>query len=104
MRYHWSTHQLTEYFAAISAPQLSTGGGPEDEQNAIQVAVERAGCRPQECFYTDDIAAYIEAARRMGIDAVVFESRMQLEWEMRRRGIQWEQKKTGRDGGETPGL
>jgi putative hydrolase of the HAD superfamily len=56
----------------------------------FQVAVERAGCRPEECFYTDDIAAYIEAARRMGIDAVVFESRMQLEEEMRRREIEWE--------------
>jgi putative hydrolase of the HAD superfamily len=56
----------------------------------FQAAVERAGCRPEECFYTDDIAAYVEAARRMGIDAAVFESRMQLEGEMRRRGIEWE--------------
>ena len=56
----------------------------------FQVAVERAGCRPEECFYTDDIAAYIEAARRMGIDAVTFESRMQLEGAMRQRGIVWE--------------
>ena len=56
----------------------------------FQVAVKRARCQPQECFYTDDIAAYIEAARRMGIDAAAFESRMQLEGEMRRRGIEWE--------------
>jgi HAD superfamily hydrolase (TIGR01509 family) len=56
----------------------------------FQAAVECAGCRPQECFYTDDIAAYIEAARRVGIDAVAFESRKQLEGEMRQRGIQWE--------------
>ena len=53
-------------------------------------AVGRAGCRPEECFYTDDIAAYIEGARRMGIDAVRFESRIQLEGEMRGRGIEWE--------------
>jgi len=56
----------------------------------FQAAVERAGCRPEKCFYTDDIAAYTEAARRMGIDAVTFESRMQLEGEMRGRGIVWE--------------
>jgi putative hydrolase of the HAD superfamily len=56
----------------------------------FQAAVNCAGCRPEECFYTDDIAAYVEAACRMGIDAVVFESRMQLEGEMRRRGISWE--------------
>jgi putative hydrolase of the HAD superfamily len=56
----------------------------------FQVAIECAGCRPEECFYTDDIAAYIDAAKRMGIDAVAFESRMQLEGEMRGRGIVWE--------------
>ena len=56
----------------------------------FQAAVERAGCRPEECFYTDDIASYIEAATRMGIDAVAFESRMQLEGEMRGRGIVWD--------------
>ena len=56
----------------------------------FQAAVELAGCQPEECFYTDDIAAYIEAARQMGIDAVQFESRAQLEGEMRSRGIVWE--------------
>jgi glucose-1-phosphatase len=56
----------------------------------FRVAVDVAGCPPEECFYTDDIAAYIEAARRMGIDAVQFESRAQLEGEMRVRGIVWE--------------
>jgi diguanylate cyclase (GGDEF)-like protein len=34
MSYHWSTHQLTEYFAAVSSP--------DDEQAAIMVALERA--------------------------------------------------------------
>ena len=55
----------------------------------FQVAVERAGCRPEECFYTDDIGAYVEAARRMGIDAVQFESSEQLQRELRDRGISW---------------
>jgi putative hydrolase of the HAD superfamily len=56
----------------------------------FQAAVESAGCRPEACLYTDDIAAHIEGACRMGIDGVVFESRMQLEGEMHRRGIEWE--------------
>src|SRR5690348_15239289 len=34
MGFHWSTHQLTEYFTAISASL--------DEDTAIRVAVERA--------------------------------------------------------------
>ena len=50
-------------------------------------AVEAAGCQPQECFYTDDIGAYTEAARRLGIDAVTFESATQLEAQLRLRGI-----------------
>ena len=50
-------------------------------------AIESAGCRPEECFYTDDIADYVEAARSLGIDAVVFQSATQLESEMQSRGI-----------------
>src|SRR5450432_26925 len=52
-----------------------------------RAALERAGCLPGECFYTDDIADYVAAARQMGIDAVQFESREQIEREMRGRGI-----------------
>jgi HAD superfamily hydrolase (TIGR01509 family) len=52
-------------------------------------AIARASCRPEECFFTDDIPQYVEAARREGIDAVRFESREQLEREMAARGIQW---------------
>lgn len=55
-----------------------------------RAAVERAGCRPEECFFTDDIAENVEAAQREGLDAVVFESPSQLREEMARRGILWE--------------
>jgi len=50
-------------------------------------AVRRAGCRAEECFYTDDIPAFTEAARASGIDAVTFESAAQLERELELRGI-----------------
>lgn len=53
-------------------------------------AIARAGCLPGECFYTDDIAAYVEAAIKEGIDAVQFESCAQLEREFQARGIQWQ--------------
>ncbi|HWQ54819.1 MAG TPA: HAD-IA family hydrolase [Bryobacteraceae bacterium] len=52
-------------------------------------AIARAECRPEECFFTDDIPAYVEAARREGIDAVQFHSCEQVEAEMRARGIEW---------------
>ena len=45
----------------------------------FQAAIARAGCRAEECFYTDDIAAFVDAAKSLGIDAVQFESVPQLE-------------------------
>lgn len=35
-------------------------------------AVELAGCSAKECFYTDDILEYVEAAKEIGIDAEQF--------------------------------
>jgi FMN phosphatase YigB (HAD superfamily) len=54
-----------------------------------QKAIEAAGCQPGECFFTDDIAAYVEGAREQGIDAVQFQSAAQIEAELRRRGVKW---------------
>ncbi|MBM3773655.1 MAG: HAD family phosphatase [Acidobacteria bacterium] len=56
----------------------------------FRAAIERAGCRAEECFFTDDIERYVEGARREGIDAVQFQSREQLERELAARGIAWE--------------
>ncbi len=52
-----------------------------------RAALDLAGCRPQECFYTDDIAAYVDAGRSLGIDAVQFHGRNQLERDLEARGI-----------------
>ena len=52
-------------------------------------AIARAQCLPEECFYTDDIPAYVEGARREGIDAVQFESCAQLERDLTARGVRW---------------
>ena len=55
-----------------------------------RVAIQRAGCLPGECFYTDDIPAFVEAGRAMGLDAVQFENLAQLERELTARRIRWE--------------
>lgn len=54
-----------------------------------QRAIEAAGCHPEECFFTDDIEAYVEGARRQGMDAVRFQSAAQIEAELRARGVHW---------------
>jgi putative hydrolase of the HAD superfamily len=52
-------------------------------------AVAAAGCLPGECFFTDDIAEYAEAAKGFGLDAVQFQSAEQIEAELRQR-ISWD--------------
>jgi putative hydrolase of the HAD superfamily len=52
-------------------------------------AIARAGCRPQECFFTDDIPANVEAARKEGMQAVQFQSFDQLQADLRARGVLW---------------
>lgn len=54
-----------------------------------QEAVRRAGCRPEECFYTDDIAAYVEAGRRAGLQAVQFHSAPRLEEALLAHNVSW---------------
>jgi putative hydrolase of the HAD superfamily len=55
-----------------------------------QKAIEAAGCQPGECFFTDDIEAYVDAARAQGIDAVQFQSAAQIEAELHKRGVRWQ--------------
>jgi len=52
-------------------------------------AIARAECAPSECFFTDDIAAYVEGARKEGIDAEQFVSLEKLQQDLRARGIEW---------------
>jgi putative hydrolase of the HAD superfamily len=62
-------------------------GAAKPEAKIYQEAIARAGCRPQECFFTDDLAVNVEAARQHGMDAVRFLSATQLEEELRARGL-----------------
>lgn len=62
-------------------------GAMKPSPRIYEKAVAIAGCRPEECFFTDDVAEYVEGARRYGIDAVQFESVGQIERELRRRSV-----------------
>ena len=50
-------------------------------------ALAYAEAEPQECFFTDDIAEYVEGARRAGIDAEQFTGYADLLGHLRHRGI-----------------
>jgi putative hydrolase of the HAD superfamily len=62
-------------------------GAVKPEARIFEAAIAAARCRPEECFFTDDIPAYVEAARGHGIDAVVFENADRTMEELRRRGV-----------------
>lgn len=62
-------------------------GALKPEPAIYQAAIASAGCKPEECFYTDDIPEFIEGGRKAGLDAVQFESHEQLLSELRARGI-----------------
>jgi putative hydrolase of the HAD superfamily len=53
----------------------------------FEAAVARAGCRAEECFYTDDIPEFIAAAKTVGIDAAQFTGAERLMEELRARKI-----------------
>jgi putative hydrolase of the HAD superfamily len=52
-------------------------------------AVKHARCEPGECFFTDDIPAYVEAARANGLDAEQFTGYEKLVTDLRARDIKF---------------
>ncbi len=52
-------------------------------------ALSHADGTPEECFFTDDIAAYVEGARAHGIQAEQFLGLEKLEKDLRARGVEW---------------
>ncbi len=62
-------------------------GAVKPSSKIFQVAIQRAQCKPEECFFTDDILINIEAARKHGMDAVQFHTSARLEEELRARRI-----------------
>jgi len=53
-------------------------GARKPEKKIYEKALEIAGCRNKECFYTDDILAYIEGARSLEIDAEQYKTPEEL--------------------------
>ena len=53
----------------------------------FRIAIEKAECAAEECFYTDDRILNIEGARKLGINAFHFTSAHELETELKRRNL-----------------
>ncbi|MGH7128119.1 MAG: HAD family hydrolase [Planctomycetaceae bacterium] len=62
-------------------------GAVKPEPGIFEAALNAIDCRPGECFYTDDIAEYVETGRRHGLDAEVFTDVPALLGHLERRSI-----------------
>ena len=62
-------------------------GACKPDPRIYQEALRACGVRAHEALYIDDIAAYVEAAQRLGMAGVVFESPAQLGRELAARGL-----------------
>jgi len=55
----------------------------------FEAAVRRTGVAPREIFFVDDRLDNVEAARHVGLDAVLFRSPQQLAGDLRSRGVRF---------------
>lgn len=85
----WENYPILHHFDALVLSHKVRAMKPEAE--IYRAAIEAAQCAAEECFYTDDILEYVEAARKHGIQAVQFESFEQVARELKARGVTWEE-------------
>lgn len=77
-----------DIFAPFHALVLSFQvGAVKPEPLIYERAKEVIHCDPEECFYTDDIPAYVEAGRRAGLQAEVFTGIVDFRRHLRERGV-----------------
>lgn len=62
-------------------------GAIKPEPKIFEAALKKIDCAPEECFYTDDIAAYVEAGRKFGLQAEIFTDTAKLRRHLEARGI-----------------
>ncbi len=66
---------LKEFDGYILSYQV---GARKPEKKIYEKALEIAGCLKEDCFYTDDVLAYIESARSLEIDAEQYKTPNEL--------------------------
>ena len=62
-------------------------GAMKPSPKIYEAAVANAKCAPHECFFTDDVLAYVVGARAYGIDAEQFKGEAVLRGHLQQRGL-----------------
>jgi glucose-1-phosphatase len=80
-RYRLLRH-LDEYVLSYKAKAA------KPDHRIYQAAIRAAQCRPEECFFTDDIPEYVAGAQAAGIKAVQFQGYEPLLVSLREHGVE----------------
>jgi HAD superfamily hydrolase (TIGR01509 family) len=65
-------------------------GASKPDPLIYREALQACKVRAEEAVYIDDIAAYAEAAQRLGMTGIVFQSRDQLQSDLRNLGVRFD--------------
>ena len=65
-------------------------GASKPDPVIYRQALQACKVRAEEAVYIDDVAAYVEAAQRLGMTGIVFQSPEQLQSDLRDLGIQFD--------------
>lgn len=88
VHYDWVRSRY-DVFAPFHAVLTSFAiGAVKPEEAIFRRALEAIHCEPDECFYTDDIPAYVAAGRSFGLQAEVYTDTQTLLGHLHERGVQ----------------
>lgn len=62
-------------------------GASKPEPAIFEAALQKIECTPAECFYTDDISAYVEVGRQHGFNAEIFISADNYKEDILKHGV-----------------
>jgi FMN phosphatase YigB (HAD superfamily) len=62
-------------------------GAMKPDDRIFQAALEKSGCSPNECFYTDDIMAYVDKGASFGIHSHQFTTNANLRTALLAHGL-----------------
>jgi len=82
-----STYEFFRYFPAAVRTYSCTVGASKPSPIIYQAALKACKTRAQEAVYIDDILAYVEAARRLGMSGIQFQSPEQLRADLQALGV-----------------
>ena len=83
-----STYDFFRFFPPAKRTYSCSVGASKPDPVIYQAALKACKVRAQETVYIDDILAYVEAARRLGMSGIHFHSPEQLRRDLRALGIE----------------